>query len=371
MQIDPWPVVAKVLFSLPTEQFADILTGVGLEIDYIVSGPERLPALRREIYIARTRAAYSKLSIGNKESISHRITKELRLRFPNFVQQLDADLRTIGLVYQPNGFAEIPTSESTNFIEDQLKLLAEILTAAANEDDIDTARQRFWRWQDRTQTLLKDRVGMQAAKEFEDLGVVSITLTDLQNLTMEANKYVGFLVALKEDLDAHPRPASSPSESPPLEESALERILLILKRFHTVARELQRRRENRETIKLEDEYDVQDLLRALLKIFFDDVRPEEWTPSYAGKSSKVDFFLKPEGIVIEVKTTMRGLDAKEIGDQLIIDIERYRQMVGYRVLICFVYDPEHRITNPVGFEQDLSRSEGDLVVKVVVLPKSF
>jgi hypothetical protein len=35
---------------------------------------------------------------------------------------------------------------------------------------------------------------------------------------------------------------------------------------------------------LKDEYDVQDLLYALLRIFFDDVRPEEWTPSFAGKS---------------------------------------------------------------------------------------
>ena len=168
------------------------------------------------------------------------------------------------------------------------------------------------------------------------------------------------------DFELHPQP-----ESAPLEESALDRIFLILRRFHTVARELLRRREDRETIKLEDEYDVQDLLRALLKIFFDDVRLEEWTPSYAGKSSKVDFFLKPERIVLEVKTTMRGLDAREIGDQLIVDIERYRQMAGCHHLICFVYDPEHRITNPVGFEQDLSRSAGGLIAQVIVLPKSF
>lgn len=43
---------------------------------------------------------------------------------------------------------------------------------------------------------------------------------------------------------------------------------------------------------LEDEYDVQDLPHALLLLYFDDVRAEEWTPSYAGKSARMDFLLK-------------------------------------------------------------------------------
>jgi REase_DpnII-MboI len=32
---------------------------------------------------------------------------------------------------------------------------------------------------------------------------------------------------------------------------------------------------------IKDEYDVQDLLHAILRAFFDDVRPEEFVPSYA------------------------------------------------------------------------------------------
>ncbi len=80
-------------------------------------------------------------------------------------------------------------------------------------------------------------------------------------------------------------------------------------------------RENRETLKIEDEYDVQDLLHALLLLYFDDVRTEEWTPSYAGKSSRMDFLLKNERVVIEVKKTRLGLADKELGDQLIIDVD--------------------------------------------------
>ena len=45
------------------------------------------------------------------------------------------------------------------------------------------------------------------------------------------------------------------------------------------------RHGGRNTLDVRDEYDVQDLLHALLKMFFKDVRSEEWTPSYAGASS--------------------------------------------------------------------------------------
>lgn len=83
------------------------------------------------------------------------------------------------------------------------------------------------------------------------------------------------------------------------------------------------RHNRRETLIITDEYDVQDLLHALLKLYFDDVRPEEWTPSYAGKSARMDFSLKKEKTVIEVKMTRESLSDKEIGDQLIVDVERY------------------------------------------------
>ncbi|MBZ4359524.1 hypothetical protein LAM19_25050, partial [Mycobacterium tuberculosis] len=77
---------------------------------------------------------------------------------------------------------------------------------------------------------------------------------------------------------------------------------------------------NRQTIEINDEYDVQDLFHALLKIHFEDVRPEEYTPSYAGSSTRVDFLLKNEKIIIELKKTRKNLKQKEVGEQLIVDI---------------------------------------------------
>ncbi len=59
----------------------------------------------------------------------------------------------------------------------------------------------------------------------------------------------------------------------------------------------------------------------------------------------------------------------KVGDQLIIDKERYKRMVDCERLVCFVYDPDHRIANPAGLENDLS-SESPLVTEVLILPKS-
>ena len=50
---------------------------------------------------------------------------------------------------------------------------------------------------------------------------------------------------------------------------------------------------------------MQDLLHAILKLHFDDVRPEEYTPSYSGNASKVDFYLPPERLVVEAKNDSR------------------------------------------------------------------
>ena len=138
-------------------------------------------------------------------------------------------------------------------------------------------------------------------------------------------------------------------------------------RFHKVVRQLRIRHGGRETLDINDEYDVQDLLHALLQLYFDDIRDEEWTPSYAGSAARVDFLLKNEKTVIEVKKTRQGLADKEVGNQLIEDIERYKVHPDCEKLVCFVYDPEGRIGNPNGVMNDLnSRHEG--FAKVVIEP---
>lgn len=153
-----------------------------------------------------------------------------------------------------------------------------------------------------------------------------------------------------------------------LQIEAVAIIETICRRFPLFVRQLQRRYADRTAFDVKDEYDVQNLLHSLLVLFFDDVRPEEYTPSSAGKSARMDFLVSKESIVIEAKMTRPGLSGKEIGEQLILDVARYQSHPGCRMLVCLVYDPENRITNPRGIENDLSRVSDRLEVRVFIVP---
>lgn len=172
---------------------------------------------------------------------------------------------------------------------------------------------------------------------------------------------IGILKAAKEDIMAGDLDRV-PEQSPLL---ILEQIF---SRFHLVARQLRSRYGGRPTLDVQDEYDVQDLIHALLCLHFTDVRPEEYTPSYAGKASRMDFLLKRESIAIEIKMTRSGLGPKELSTQLIEDIERYKVHPDCQALLCFVYDPAGLIPNPRGIEADLNRDTDPFPVRVFIRP---
>lgn len=130
--------------------------------------------------------------------------------------------------------------------------------------------------------------------------------------------------------------------------------LTLGERFLDVARQLQRRHDKRDTIKINDEYDVQDLYHALLRVFFADVRPEEWTPSYAGAASRIDFLLPEHGLAIEIKHARPSMTKKSLGDELTVDVARYASHPDVRHLVCLVFDEQGHIENPRGLERELS-----------------
>lgn len=141
----------------------------------------------------------------------------------------------------------------------------------------------------------------------------------------------------------------------------------VLNRFNDIVRQLRKRYNGRATLDVSDEYDVQDLIHSLLKIFYDDIRKEEWTPSYAGKCSRQDFLIKKEQCVIEIKMTRQNMTEKDLGDQLLIDIARYKTHPDCKSLLCFIFDPDGRISNPIGFIADIENANTDFV-KVIINP---
>lgn len=79
--------------------------------------------------------------------------------------------------------------------------------------------------------------------------------------------------------------------------------------------------------------------------------------------------MKDEEIMIEVKKTRETLNDKTIGEELIIDTEKYKKHPNCKKLFCFVYDPEGYISNPKGLENDLRKNEDDFEVKIFIYPK--
>jgi hypothetical protein len=141
-------------------------------------------------------------------------------------------------------------------------------------------------------------------------------------------------------------------------------------RFPLVAAQLRSRHDHRETLCVEDEYDVRDLLHALLTLEHADIRAVDWTPSYSGGQPQTDFLLASEQLVVEAKKTRDGFGARELDEQLLVDVQNYSRCPDCRTLVCFVYDPEGRIASPRETEHELSAEKNGLAVRVMIAPKA-
>lgn len=151
---------------------------------------------------------------------------------------------------------------------------------------------------------------------------------------------------------------------------AFKNLKIIFNHFHDVVVQLRKRYDNKETLDVENEYDVQDLLHSLLQLFFNDIRKEEPVPSSIGSSARMDFLLKEEEIGIEVKKTSKTSNEKKIGSELAEDLIKYQKHPNCKTLFCFIYDPENRISNPYGFRKDFEKiKENDFSIMVFINPE--
>jgi hypothetical protein len=152
----------------------------------------------------------------------------------------------------------------------------------------------------------------------------------------------------------------------------VEEVLEVLvKGLRRAMHPLTHRRKGMTVLTFGSEYDIQDLLHAQMRPWISDIRPEEYTPSYAGSSTRMDFLLPAHELVIETKIVRDRAHAKRMGDELIIDIEHYRKHPACKRLWCVVYDPDQLLTNAPGLQRDLegvrSSKEGQVSVKLWVL----
>ncbi len=113
-----------------------------------------------------------------------------------------------------------------------------------------------------------------------------------------------------------------------------------MRRLPRVIRELRVRQGDRPPFRVADERDLEDLLRALLPLHFDDIRPECRTPGYSSVT-RTDFLLAPQGIAVTVK-----LARPRIAEELREDAEYYQREGKCRTLVVLLYDPEATLREP-------------------------
>jgi hypothetical protein len=157
------------------------------------------------------------------------------------------------------------------------------------------------------------------------------------------------------------RPVSS---APPV--AALEALL---RRLPRVVYQLRSRHGNRPPFRVADMHDLEDLLRALLPLQFDDVRPLSRTPSYSAET-RTDFLLvSPSGgrtLAVTPKWAGDGLTAAALTAQWDEDVRYHEAQRDCGLLIGFVYDPEGRLPDPDTLETAWSRPQGDVELRGVV-----
>ncbi|MDF0666783.1 MAG: hypothetical protein P0119_12025 [Nitrospira sp.] len=153
------------------------------------------------------------------------------------------------------------------------------------------------------------------------------------------------------------------------EQDPLHLIRKVCHRFHTIARQLRLRRDYRPTLEVDDDYDLQDLLCALLKVEFDEVATEEWIPPYTGGSPRTTLLVNRDQIAVVSKKTRPGLTTKELVEQVAADSAYYGAQGRCSTLFCFVYDPEGRIGSPKRLETTLTSVSEHCRIEVLVAPK--
>lgn len=127
------------------------------------------------------------------------------------------------------------------------------------------------------------------------------------------------------------------------------------------------RREGLPALSFDNEYDVQSLFHALLLPWIMDIRPEEYTPSYAGSSTRIDFVLPAYNIVCEIKLARNKAHAGKIGDELILDIAHYKAHPSCKQLWIVIFDPHSYISNSGGLKVDLEKHTDTITIRAFVL----
>lgn len=117
----------------------------------------------------------------------------------------------------------------------------------------------------------------------------------------------------------------------------LKLAIQLCERLNQSAKVLARRRVDKKPFQIEDEYDVQDLLKAILRAYFKYVVSEDPISKVAGVSSRADFAIEELGLILEVKFVRSPGEQARIVKEFAEDLLFYSKCQFLEHFIYFVY----------------------------------
>lgn len=119
-------------------------------------------------------------------------------------------------------------------------------------------------------------------------------------------------------------------------------ILGLCKRIRNAARILEnRQRKNKTSFVIQDEYDVQDLLHALIRGYLKYSVQEDPLGKVAGtKSGRADISIEQLGVLIEAKFVHGPTDQKRIFEEISQDLILYSKWEHLKTLIVLIYNSD-------------------------------
>jgi len=148
----------------------------------------------------------------------------------------------------------------------------------------------------------------------------------------------------------------------------IELLLRICRRLPRSARSLSQRKRNRPNLEVNDEYDVQDLLLAVIRAYFKYAIDEEPVGKVAGgKSSRADFALEDLGVLIEVKYVRRPDDQSRLIKEFAEDLLLYSKWTHLADFVFVIYNSED-LSDPEALDQlaGVHESNGKRFLKHIV-----
>lgn len=134
----------------------------------------------------------------------------------------------------------------------------------------------------------------------------------------------------------------------------VQHVEAAIEAFADAVLQLSSRRPGKESFKVDDEYDVQDLLYTMLRPALPDIDKEDYAPKDAGSNKRVDLVSRSASLIVECKFVRDRAHAKAVFDEVKIDVQSYHTHPACRDLFFFLYDPKGLIASAKQREAEMS-----------------